>query len=105
MSIHKRVLFGVAVLLATLLGPVQAVGAEDEGVRIGVVQEVDQAAGIVVIDGTRYRSYGRRVQPPPEVPSESEGYESRPFERGLIVQFTTLPGNPPIIERAWSLDQ
>lgn len=102
MNMHKRVICGVALLALALLGPAPAAAADEA--RIGVVQEVDAEAGIVVIDGNRYRSYGRQVQPPPDVASESRDYETRPFERGMIVRYTLQPGNPPIIGEAWSID-
>lgn len=104
MSNRKRLVYGALLLGLAFGGPMHAAGADDEGVRMGVVQQVDKSAGIVVIDGQRYRTYGNRVQPPQGTHSESENRETRPFERGLIVRYTVKPGNPPVILQAWSID-
>ncbi|MDZ7828343.1 MAG: hypothetical protein U5K33_02275 [Halofilum sp. (in: g-proteobacteria)] len=100
MTFRKQLMYSV-LLAVGLSGPA---AAEDEGVRTGVVQEVEPSAGIVVIDDQRYRYEGKSVQPPPGVSAESEQYRRRPFERGLIVRFTVAPGNPPAIQEAWSID-
>ena len=106
MHTYKRSIWAACLLVLALAGATQAAAPPDEDeVLIGVVQEVDNDAGIVVIDGKRYRSYGHRVHPPPEVPSESEDYETRQFSRGMIIEFTVMPGDPPIIRRAWALDR
>ena len=105
MTTRKQTIRGAFLLAAALALPVQPAGADDEGVRTGVVQEVDSGAGIVVIDGQRYRTGGLIVQPPPEVSKESPDYRQRPFSRGMIVRFTVKPGNPPGILRAWALDR
>lgn len=100
MTFRKQLVYSV-LLAVGLSGPAVA---EDEGVRTGVIQEVEPSTGIVVIDDRRYRYQGQRVQPPPGVSAESEQYRTRPFERGLIVRFTVTPGNPPAIQEAWSID-
>jgi len=92
-------------LLLTLALALPTAGAQEEGVQTGVVQQVDPATGVVVIDGQRYRYGGKVVQPPPDVSTESENYRERAFARGMIVQFTVAPGDPPGILEAWALDQ
>ena len=95
----------VVVTIAALLGAPAVLAAEEEGVRTGVVQEVDRQTGLVVIDDARYRLEGKRVQPPPSVGAESEDYRTRPFRAGMIVRFTLQPGNPPAILEAWAVDR
>jgi len=103
MNARKQVLSGVLVLVGAI-GLASPVAADDEGVRTGVVQEVDRDAGIVVIDDRGYRYDGQRVQPPPDVSPESENHRTRAFERGMIVRYTVEPGDPPGIQQAWSID-
>ncbi len=105
MSNRKRLVHGALLLGLAFGGPMHAAGADDEGVRTGVVRQVDESAGIVVIDGQRYRYGGQPVQPPAGISPESDGYRTRPFTRGMIVRFTVEPGDPPGIQEAWALDQ
>jgi len=103
--IHKRSICSACLLVLALAGTLQtATAADEEGESMGVIEAVDREAGIVVIDGQRYRTYGNRVQPPQGTHSESENYETRPFQRGMIVRYTVKPGNPPVIQRAWSIE-
>lgn len=105
MGIRKRLIGAVVLLGLAATAPLHAAGeGGEEGVRTGVIQQVDEAAGIVVIDDQRYRTYGNRVQPRPGISSESNDYRTRPFERGMIVRFSVGPGSPPIIREAWALD-
>jgi hypothetical protein len=103
MNACKRVLSAV-LLLVGVVGLAGPVAADDEGMRTGVVQEVDREAGIVVINDRSYRYDGQRVQPPPNVSPESENHRTRAFERGMIVRYTVKPGDPPGIQQAWSVD-
>lgn len=101
---YNRILAMLAAfaLLATAPGLTRA---EDEGVRTGVVQEVDRDRGVVVIGDRPYRTLGRQVQPPQGLDPEDSGYRSRPFREGMIVRFTLEPGDPPAIQEAWAVDR
>ena len=81
-----------------------ATAADDEGVHMGLVRQVNADTGYAVIGDQRYAYNGQRVQPPPDVNSESKAHRTQPLREGMIVRFTLKPGNPPGIHELWALD-
>lgn len=96
--ITRRAL-GIGVLAGAALAAAPAL-AEEEA-RTGLVQSVTDQGRYVVIDGQRYETRGRLVEPPPDVSGESQQYDTRPFQEGMVVRFTYHSGEPPAIKRAW----